>query len=309
MLHVAIQKNMAQEYIKKLRDLELIDTSFKIQHDENNVYIPVRENMPGYHIIDMKPVEAVKNGPERVSFSYDIIGNIAIIKGKSYSDAEELSKFLVNGKNIKSVYLDAGVSGELRTRKLTLLYGIPATRTLYHENGINLIVDVSEAYFSPRLATERLRISNEARENEKILDMFCGIGPFSILIAKKVSCNILAIDKNEKAIELFRENILLNKLKGKITIMHGDSGQLETEPKIFDRIIMNLPHNSFDYLGQALEKLKSGGIINYYEICNLELLETRMEQFRDRGLEIVYKRIVHGFSKYESMYSIEMKKI
>ncbi len=308
-LHVRVENRKAQQTINHLREINKIDIHYKIKHDTSYVFIPVTEKLDEFDIVDIEPLEKVELEPKHVSFSYDIVGNIAIIKGKSYEEAKNLSKYLIERKNIKTVYIDNGISGEFRTRQLKLLNGNGDTSTLYHENGINLIVDVSKAYFSPRLSTERLRISNEIRINEKILDMFCGIGPFSILMAKKVECEITAIDKNEMAIELFKKNIELNKLKGSIHLFCGDSKELIKNMGKFDRIIMNLPHSAYDYILPAINAVNPGGIINYYEICNVDQLEARMEAFRDLGLEIVYKRIVHGFSKYENMYSIEMKKI
>jgi tRNA (guanine37-N1)-methyltransferase len=64
-----------------------------------------------------------------------------------------------------------------------------------------------------------------------------------------------------------------------------------------------------EFIEVAYRALKTGGIINYYEICDVTTLEERMESFREIGLELVYKRIVHGFSKYQNMYSMEFKKI
>lgn len=308
MLHVKIEKKYGQETINKLKDLKLLDSNYKISSDDAYIYIPVTGKPDGYNTVEREAVKSSRIEPERVSFSYDIIGSIAIIKGKSVDESRYLSRFLTERKNIKTVYLDSGIEGEFRTRNLTLLYGDPAYTTLYHENGIRLNVDVARAYFSPRLASERLRIAKEVRDGESIIDMFAGIGPFSILIAKNRMCNIIAIDKNPAAVELLNKNIGLNRIMGHITAIAGDSGMLVSEYSGFDRIIMNLPHDSIKFLPVAIDAIVPGGLINYYEICDLDTLESRMEYFREMGLEIVYKRIVHGFSKYQNMYSIELKK-
>ena len=308
MLHVKIEKKCGQETINKLKSLKLLDNNYKISSDDTYIYIPVTGKPDGYNTVEREALKSSRIEPERVSFSYDIIGSIAIIKGKSVDESKYLARFLTERKNIKTVYLDSGIEGEFRTRNLTLLCGDPVYRTIYHENGIRMNVDVARAYFSPRLASERLRIAKEVRDGENIIDMFAGIGPFSILIAKNKLCNIIAIDKNPAAIELLNKNIGLNRIRGHITAIAGDSGILVSGYSGFDRIIMNLPHDSIKFLPVAIDAIVPGGLINYYEICDLDTLESRMEEFRELGLEIVYKRIVHGFSKYLNMYSIELKK-
>lgn len=309
MLHVRVDKENGQETINKLRELGLINREYKILNDGKYVYIPVNKNNIDFYTADIDGEPSNRIEPEKVSFSYDIIGSIAIIKGKTIDDAKYLSDFLKTRKNIKTIYLDKGITGEFRTRQLTLIYGEPVYKTIYRENGIRLMVDVSKAYFSPRLASERLRIAKEISDGENIIDMFAGIGPFSILIAKNRESRIVAMDKNQNAIDLLLENLKLNRLKGEITPVAGDSGELIQQYENIDRIIMNLPHDASEFIGIAYKSLKIGGLINYYEICDLPTLEQRMESLRETGLELVYKRVVHGFSKYQNMYSMELRKL
>ena len=86
-------------------------------------------------------------------------------------------------------------------------------------------LDVKNVYFSPRLATERKRVQELTNDGEEILDMFAGIGPFPIVIAKEKNVNITAVDINEHAIKYLNENIKLNKLapNAHITAICGDT--------------------------------------------------------------------------------------
>ncbi len=303
-----VNKKLANDTIAELRSMNIIDNNFRIQHDQNYVYIPVIKKIEGHNYVEKIGVQK-ENTNGKISFSYDIIGDIAIIKGKSEQEAKFLSKHLMERKNIKTIYLDNGINGEFRTRTLKLLYGEGKTSTTYRENSINLFVDVQKTYFSPRLSTERLRISNEVKEHEYIIDMFCGIGPFSILIAHKIDSDIVAMDKNCDAIDIMKKNMEMNKLKGNITPICGDSAELMKNYRNVDRIIMNLPHGAYNFLDVAFKALKKNGVINYYEICDYETLENRMVFFRKSGFEILYKRIVHGYSRNLNMYSIGIKKL
>ena len=69
------------------------------------------------------------------------------------------------------------------------------------------MLDVKKVYFSPRLATERKRITDQVKNNEIIVDMFAGIGPFSISIARKHKVKIYAIDINPYAYKYLKKNI------------------------------------------------------------------------------------------------------
>jgi tRNA (guanine37-N1)-methyltransferase len=73
---------------------------------------------------------------------------------------------------------------------------------------------VTKVYFSPRLSQERLRIAQKVRGGEVVIDMFAGVGPFSIQIAKKFNnVKVYAIDTNPVAIQFLKQNIALNKIE------------------------------------------------------------------------------------------------
>ena len=114
------------------------------------------------------------------------------------------------------------IKGTTRVRDLEFLSGTDDSVTIHKEHGARLKLDVREVYFSPRLATERKRVMESVKDGEKILDMFCGIGPFPIVIAKNKNVDITAVDINRIAIKYLNENIKLNKLKGNIKTYCGD---------------------------------------------------------------------------------------
>ena len=315
-IHVSVNREDAQDSISILKRMGIIDNSHKIYNSGERVFIPVKsadtipESVPGTIIdLDGKPNEE-KLRPLIQPGSFDVIGHIAIIKnidGKDYSSKAE--EILQTRKSIRTVYLDMGVKGDHRKRTLELLAGEDLPETLYRENGITLRVNVRKAYFSPRLATERLLISSRIRNGEYVCDMFSGIGPFSISIAKNAMVRVVAIDSNCDAVEILRENIKINRLAGTIDAICADSSAEISRHGKFDRIIMNLPHDAFNFIDNAYAALNDGGMINYYEINTVEGITDRMMQFRDMGLKLTWKRVVHGYSKMESLHSMEFQKI
>ena len=161
----------------------------------------------------------------------------------------------------------SAIKGTTRVRDLEFLSGVDDSVTIHKEHGARLKLDVREVYFSPRLATERKRVMESVADGEKILDMFCGIGPFPIVIAKNRNVDITAVDINPAGIKYLDENIRLNKLKGRIESCCGDVREVSEGFKSkFDRIIMILPGLAYSFLDVNL--IEDGGIINYYEFSD-----------------------------------------
>jgi len=202
--------------------------------------------------------------------AFDQIGNIIILRipDSLVSKKEIIGKVLLEKvKTARSVfYQSSPVSGDFRTRKLELLAGEDKTETEYKEHGCRFIVDVEKAFFSPRLSTERDRIANLIQDGETVINMFGGVGMFSIIAAKKKKCTIYNIDINPNATKLCEQNITLNKLAGKVESLTGDATKIIEErlSGIGDRILMLLPERSDEFLDSAIKATKKNGIIHYY---------------------------------------------
>lgn len=202
--------------------------------------------------------------------AFDQIGSIIIVRipDSLLSKKEIIGETLLQEvKTAKSVfYQSSAVSGDFRTRNLEILAGEDSTETIYREFGCRFLVDVENAFFSPRLSTERERIANLVNDDEVIMNMFAGVGMFSILAAKKKKCKVFSIDINPIASELCNQNIKLNKLIGKVISINGDIRQIISENTCekADRTLMLLPERSDEFLDVAINATKCGGIIHYY---------------------------------------------
>ena len=312
-IHASVSKTIAQSAIEWLRANKLIDDSFRIQNTGSKVLIPLKTSSLGIPPFEIEIQDLagkkreIKNKPVSARASFDHLGSVAILKIRDINRAVEVAQSILHtNASIKSVYLDRGITGRERIRDLTLLAGDQNYLVTHRENGLRFMFDLREVYFSPRLATERLLLSKRCAESEKVLDMFSGIGPFAITIAKLAGSNVRCFDLNERCIYWLRKNSSLNGVTEKISMEAGDSATLiESEGK-FDRIIMNLPHSAGEFLSLAMKHLNPGGVINYYEISNSFELEKRMEQIRDLGMVITRKRIVHGYAPGVYMHSLEL---
>lgn len=208
---------------------------------------------------------------EKLISSFEVIGDIAIIEiHEDLRDKREIigEKLMKINKHIETVLIETSErKGKFRKREYKIIAGRKDTETIHKEHGCRFKLDPTLLYFSEREATERQRITERVNEGEKILDMFAGIGPFSIVIAKnKKDVNITAIELNPDAYNYLKENIELNKVSNKVTCIQGDARKIcPFHKNSFDRIIMHLPKTSEKFIGLAIDSLKPrGGIIHYY---------------------------------------------
>lgn len=202
--------------------------------------------------------------------AFDQVGDIIILRipDSLVPKKKTIGKVLLERvKTAKSVfYQSSPVSGNFRTRKLELLAGEDKTETEYKEHGCRFKVDVEKAFFSPRLSTERDRIANLIKDGETVINMFGGVGMFSIIAAKKKKCVVYNIDINPSATKLCEQNIKLNKLVGKVESLTGDAAKIIEEQLSGkgDRVLMLLPEKSDEFLDAAIKAAKKNGIIHYY---------------------------------------------
>ena len=238
--------------------------------------------------------------------SYDIIGNIALLKLNEdlYKYKTEIAKAIIETvKNIKTVCLIKPVSGELRTREVEIIGGEKNTETIHKEYGLMFKLDVSKVYFSPRLASERKRVAYLVKKNETIIDMFTGVAPFPVMIARYADPQIIyAIDKNKQAIEYAKFNITKNKVLDKVELINKDIKNIlkdfVNKDLKADRIVMNLPFFAFLFFEEALKICKKSAVIHYYDILNKEEINERVKNLKKIGKK-------HNFS----LTNFELRKI
>ena len=173
-------------------------------------------------------------------------------------------------KEVKSVWQQvSSVKGKYRLRNLRFILGEKTTKTIYKENGCIYKTDLRKTYFSPRLSFERLRITKLIQQNETVLNMFSGVGCFSILSAKHSEpLKVFSVDINPFAFQYLKENIRLNRVEKTVIPVLGDAKNVteQTLQKVCDVVLMPLPEKAYDYLDYALLALKPvGGMIHYYD--------------------------------------------
>ena len=272
-----------------------------------------------------KALESVltpEEGEELIS-AFDQIGDIIILRipDSLLSKKKIIGETLLNEVKIaRSVFYQASsVEGDFRTRNLEILAGNNNTETEYKEFGCRFIVDVENAFFSPRLSTERERIANLVQDGEIVTNMFGGVGMFSIMAAKKKKCTVFSLDINPIASKLCEKNTGLNKLAGKVISINGDASKIIQEQLIdkSDRTLMLLPERSDEFLEAAISTTKNKGIIHYYSHIHAEkkseagkLSEKHYLQVTPVQSEIIGSKIVRavGPRYYQTVVDVKIFK-
>lgn len=209
---------------------------------------------------------------EKVYSAFDQVGGIVIIK---IPDSLESRKSVIAQailgkiKTAKSVFAQvSAVQGDYRVRTIEFIAGENTTLADYKEHGCRFKVDVAKTYFSPRLSTERKRIADQVKDGETVVNMFAGIGTYSIVIARtNKTCRVYSIDSNLAAAEMCETNIRLNKVQDRVESLHGDAAKIIREKLVgqADRVIMPLPEKAREYVADAVLALKrGGGTVHYF---------------------------------------------
>jgi tRNA (guanine37-N1)-methyltransferase len=343
-------KNQGQKIIALASKLELIDKSLEIQRSEFSLCIPIVRQLQEKELSALKSqvakievstaiftekqlpkdnfMQVLENllPPNLLSSlpkSLDVIGDIAIIDIPSdLSPYENVvgEAILQTHRNIKTVLAKAGaISGTYRVREYEFIAGERKTQTVHKEFGCQYHVDIAKAYFSPRLSHEHERVTSLVKEGETVVDLFAGVGPFSILIAKKnPNVKIYAIDLNPEAIELLKVNVRVNRVENRVSPILGDARQITaTNLKyIADRAIMNLPETAIDFVDSACQAINSkGGVIHFYAFVrspdSIEDLKLRFRQaVESTGRKVetfLYAKSIRETAPFESQIVLDAK--
>lgn len=327
---VRVLKGRAEETRRSLRAAGLLRGDLEPFRDGELVYLPItdgkydgrmevcrrdfkqRRAAPGNY----REIAGVPAGLRRLlPRAFDIIGKVIVIKipEELMEYRREIGHALMEARpGALSVARDLGVKGEDRIRELEVIAGSRQLETVHVEHGLKFRLDPSKVYFSPRLATERLRVARLVAAGEAVLDMFAGVGPFSIHIARRACPSVVyAADINPAAIEYLRMNLRLNRVSG-VEPLLGDARGLPGRIPPVDRIIMNLPHSAFEFLPTALRLLRPGGTVHLYEILEPENKDphgkvlARAVQGEGRRLLKAQGRLVRGYSSFESHFVFDL---
>ena len=345
-----VPKNQGEKALALVNKLALIAKSLCIQRDESNLCIPIarqpeeneletlKNQVPELQLttnvfIEKRPpaetlMQVLENKlPPNLLASLpqalDVIGDIAILEiPQELKPYETLigEAILKTHKNLKTVLAKAGaISGTYRTREYAFIAGEHKTQTIHREFGCQYQVDVAKAYFSPRLSHEHERVASLVQAGETVVDLFAGVGPFSVLIGKRnPKVKVYAVDLNPDAVELLKVNVRVNRVENRVFPMLADAREIAaTQLKgLADRVIMNLPETAIDFVDAACHAVKpQGGIVHFYAFIrspdtteNLKLRFSDAVAKNGRKVEsFLYAKSIRETAPFESQIALDAK--
>ncbi len=345
-----IEKRHAEKALLLTSKLGLLNKQLEIHRNDTHVSIPLvrspndaevrilRMQIPAFQLANalfLRKSDSRKTLPEvlagqlpahlieNMPRALDILGEIAIIQMPPELKAHEKlvgEAILETHKNVRTVLAKAGsIAGEYRLREYRVIAGEDRTDTVHNEYGCKFMVDIAKAYFSPRLSNEHKRVATLVQSNETVVDLFAGVGPFSVSISKdKPGVKVFAIDTNSEAVKLLKNNIRLNRVEDRVVPLHGDARHVVEEKLsgVADRVIMNLPEKASEFVDVACKALKpSGGIIHYYGFVRLpdsmdskKMLLTQEVKKNNRKLyTILFEKPVRETAPYEWQFVLDAK--
>jgi tRNA (guanine37-N1)-methyltransferase len=347
---IKVPKKHGETIIGLASKLGIFDKSLEILRDEENLCIPLNKQpnkkelatlnsqVPNYQLTrsifneKQLPAETLmevlqdKLPPHLLSSlpqALDVIGDVAITEIQpELKPYEKLigEAILKTHRTIRIVLAKAGsISGTYRLRDFTFIAGEQKTQTIYKEFGCQYYVDVAKAYFSPRLSHEHQRVASLVQTGETVVDLFAGVGPFSVLIARRnQEAKVYAVDINPEAIELLKVNVRVNRVENRVFPILGDAKQITTNKLkgLANRVIMNLPETAIEFVDASCRAIKpAGGIIHFYAFVrspdSIENLKRRFSDAVEKGGRKVdaflYAKSIRETAPYEEQIVLDVK--
>jgi tRNA wybutosine-synthesizing protein 2 len=310
-LAVKVRRSEAESLRKRLAKNHLVDKTRTIIDDSDRVVIPlvalpdaslltpfdasiVESDFPS-RSCRIDPIVKVRQAAQvpaelkpLLPNKWERFGDIIVVRLEPELDGyeREIARAYASVLQLKTVLRDVGgISGDLRQPVIRPLLGTDTIAT-HLENGIRYRFDAAQIMFSSGNIEERLRMAEVECDGETVVDMFAGIGYFTLPLAvyqrpKKV----IACELNPVACCYLVENISLNEVQGKVDPFQGDNRDLPGEA-FADRVIMGYVKTTHEFLPKAMAILKNGGIIHYHETCpNVLLPERPIQRLSDAAKE------------------------
>ena len=255
---------------------------------------------------------------EKLPDKWEKLGDVAtiVLPEELYKYKEEIGRVYASTLDCKSVLNDfEGVTGELRTPNMELIYGSEDTVTIHKENNVRFKLDPAKVMFSSGNMYERTRISKISNKDEIVVDLFAGIGYFSLPMAvHSRPKRIYAIEKNPVSYKFLCENIVLNNVNDIIEALEGDNREI-TPVGIADRVIMGYFGATIRFLPTAFKCLKENkGVIHFHDkFPDEDVPNNTMEQINNEarkcGLiaDLLYYKKVKSFAPGISHYVFDLE--
>lgn len=295
---VSVPKEEAERIIKDAIRNDRVRKDLQIRQEGEYVIIPMKEGADGFYPdaftsefefrktehANLNTVEAILG--QRINVGWERLGR-AIIFNQNFPGIEEIAKKIVSMAIADQVYVnEKRIISESRKPMIKLLSGVSGD-VIIRENGVRYVMDPSKLMFSKGNVTERGIKHLKNNRYRDILDMFAGIGYFTLPLAVRESVRqITAIDINETALMFLARAGELNNVQSKIHVKHSDC-RIFNADILFDLVIMG-NFKSLEYMVHGLRNVKDGGDIVFHHLEESSNIRVSVEHTMQRGKRMGY---------------------
>lgn len=331
---VRIPTEDAGPRIRELMDRGVVDLHAKISKDDEYRYVPILpehietlvgegyETVEGEaHTLDRRSPqerirEALSDHPDILDIlpdHWEFVGDIVIVKmgPRCMPYGRLIGETYARILGAKTVCADVrGVSGEFRRPSMEILYGTD-TESVRLENGIRYFFDVTKVMYASGNTDERMRMRRLDCTGETVVDMFAGIGYFTLPLAKYSGARrVFACEKNPDSYGFLVRNVRDNGVSDVVVPILADNRDL-LGTRFADRILMGYVQTTSDFLDAALRMIKPGGVIHYHDTFYVSEYRQRIQEIFSKhcgdGYEILGICEVKSFAPAVSHYVADVR--
>ena len=247
-------------------------------------------------------------------YKWELLGDVLIVKFPEplRPHLKRIAKEYATELGAKTVLDERGyIDGVHRTPRMEIVYG-HETETVHHEGAILYKLDAAKLMFSSGNFDEKKRMGELDCRGETVIDMFAGIGYFTLPLAKLAHAErVIACEINPLAHSYLRQNLVLNGVESIVETYLGDNRTLPYED-IADRIVMGYIGSTEASLPKAMELIKKGGIIHYHDVCSIDEIPGKMvDAFKaaagGRRFQVLQVKEVKAFAPCKSHMVMDVK--
>jgi len=177
-----------------------------------------------------------------------------------------LWKTVADCMKVKRVAVQDSIrSNDFRSPYVSLKYGTD-TWVTHIDNKIKYSFDVTKCMFSSGNITEKIRMGKLKCKDETVVDMFTGIGYFTLpILVHGKAAMVHACEWNPHAVEALRYNLRQNKVEHKCIVHEGDNRKV-CPVGVADRVLLGLIPSAEESLFTACRALKpnTGGVMHVH---------------------------------------------
>lgn len=329
---LAVPKDEADGVKDRLNRRRQLDLEWRPGREGDTVLLPLSgENpFPEYEVVeaDLLPQDRHRPPQERIAEMVDIpdglkallpvkyerLGHVLVIRLPEpllpYRKA--IAKAYAKVLKARTVLLEKGIiRGVERRPDVELLFGTE-TETTHSESGILYRLDPTKVMFSSGNFDEKLRMASLDCRGETVVDMFAGIGYFTMPLAAKAHAErVIACEINPEAVRFLRMNIELNRVGDVVTVFEGDNRELPGEG-FADRVVMGYVNVTWQFLPKAFSLVKKGGMVHYQDTCSIDripdgLIENLRNGSGGRPFEVLGIREVKAYAPSISHMVVDVR--